>query len=228
MLDGPRTVLAMMADYPEVLFQHLCPNPEEGLTLDELSAGLSDFGLQASDIDYLLSWLDATSERISRAQFALALNKTFPLKGELSSPGVKVPSKTSPNALPAPTLSTGSPLMLSPPQRAGQLAPISCAGARGGQLAPISPAIRVSTAVSPPVVKPDTPRIGSEAIALFDSMDEQGKEWLEIEEIAHQLCDLGFLDAAIEAVLFGMGKRAISGRISKQVTHQPQTNDLID
>ena len=130
-------------------------------------------------------------------------------------------------ALPAPTLSTGSPLMraTSPPQRAGQLAPISCAGARAGQLAPIGPAILVSPSVSPPAVKPDIPRVGSEAIALFDSMDEQGKEWLEIEDIAHQLCDLGFLDASIEAVLFGMGKRAISGRVTKQVTHQPQTND---
>jgi hypothetical protein len=218
----------MMADYPEVLFKHLCRNPEEGFTLDEISAGLSDFGLQASDIDYLLSWLDATPERISRAQFALAFNKTFPLTGEPSSPSSpKVPSKSSLNALPAPTLSTGSPLMraTSPPQRAGQLAPISCAGARAGQLAPIGPAILVSPSVSPPAVKPDIPRVGSEAIALFDSMDEQGKEWLEIEDIAHQLCDLGFLDASIEAVLFGMGKRAISGRVTKQVTHQPQTND---
>ena len=218
----------MMADYPEVLFKHLCRNPEEGLTLDEISAGLSDFGLQASDIDYLLSWLDATSERISRAQFALALNTTFPLTGEPSSPSSpKIPSKSSPNAVPAPTLSTGSPVMraMSPPQRAGQLVPISCAGARVGQLAPISPAILVSPSVSPPAVKPDIPRVGSEAIALFDSMDEQGKEWLEIEDIAHQLCDFGFLDAPIEAVLFGMGKRAISGWVTKQVTHQPQKND---
>lgn len=201
-----------MADYPEAVFGKLDKASGDTASFDEIEGGLSDFGISDNDIEYTLSCLEsASTERVTLAEFALALNKAFPLQGDPKSADLKALKKGSPNSLICPSLESPS---VSSPQRANQLAPLAAPGRGVSSLAPISPAIAPAarvplgspTAVDSPAAVNNEIDGRSSALALYDDMVDEDAQSVSIDEAIFRLYDLGFEDAAIEKAIFGMGK----------------------